>query len=86
MSQRLCVSKKLFSFHRFFTNLIVLDDVSCYAASDFWCVLVLAVIVHKLALRVHQVHDNGMVNLEGGRDQGSTSLLTDTSVLNEDYE
>ena len=35
----------------------------CYAGSDVACLLVLAKVLHKLALGVHQVHDDGVVHL-----------------------
>lgn len=56
-------------FSPFFVCLIVLDDLGCYAACDFWCFLVLPKILHKLAVRVHQVHDDGVVHLEGGGER-----------------
>ena len=45
-------------------SLFVFDDVCCYAGSDVPCLLVLTKILHKLALRVHQIHDNGVIHLK----------------------
>ena len=45
-------------------SLFVLEHVIGNGGSDFLCFLVLAKIVHKLALRVHQIHDDGVIHLQ----------------------
>lgn len=51
----------------------VLPHVSCDGVADFHIPLVLSIIVHKLSIRSHQVHDDGVVHLDAtrGRRQGS---------------
>lgn len=48
---------------QFFVCLFVFDDVCCYGSSDVTFLLVLAKVVYKVALRVHQVHDDRVVHL-----------------------
>ena len=45
--------------------LLVFDDVCGYAGRDVPCLLVLTKVLHKVALRVHQVHDDGVIHLGG---------------------
>ena len=47
-------------------RLLVFQDVVGNASSDLFCFLVLAKVVHKLALWVYQIHDDSVVHLRGG--------------------
>lgn len=64
-------------------RLSVSDDVCCYAACDFRSFFVLSKIFHKLPIRVHQVHDNGVVHLQGDGMGYIVELLADATCVYE---
>ena len=50
-----------------FLALVEFDHVVCNGRCYFICVPILAKVVHKSSSRIHQIHDDSVINLEWKR-------------------